>query len=170
MMKHQINSLSLLCLSALFCFSTLVGCSGGDASLAPVSGIVTLNGKALPGLRVTFYPEPAEGNANPGPFSTAVTDAEGKFSLVDRYGNPGAMVWRHKIEFEWDEMDEQGLSDAMEGDGDGKANKAEVAKAQAEMKKFTKIPKQYEGGGSAQFTVDVPSGGLESYALEMTSK
>ena len=81
------------------------------------------------------------------------------------------MVWRHKVEFEWDDMDEAALSDAMEGaDGGGDADRAAVAAAKAQMKKFTKIPKKYEGNGSAQFVVDVPSGGLEAYAIEMTSK
>ena len=170
MMKLQIKPLSFLCLTALFCFSALVGCSDGGGSIAPVSGTVTLDGKPLAGIRVTFYPEPAEGNSNPGPYSTAVTDGEGNFSLVDRYGNEGAMVWRHKVEFEWDEVDEQALSDAMEGDGDGKASGKDVAAAKAQMRKFAKIPKKYEGGNSGQFVVDVPSGGLESFALEMTSK
>jgi len=170
MMKLKINSLSFFCFAALLCVSTLVGCKEGG-SLAPVSGVVTLDGKPLPGIRVTFYPEPAEGNSSPGPYSTAVTDGEGNFSLVDRYGNAGAMVWRHKVEFEWDEMDEAALSDAMEGaDGGGEADRAAVAAAKAQMKKFTKIPKKYEGGGASQFVVDVPSGGLKAYAIEMTSK
>jgi hypothetical protein len=170
MMKIQISSLSILFLAGLFSISTLVGC-GGSGSNAPVSGVVTLDGNPLSGIRVTFYPEPATGNSAPGPYSTAVTDSEGKFSLVDRYDSPGAMVWKHKVEFEWDEVDEAAISDAMEGaDGDGSADRTAVNAANAQQKKFPKIPKNYENGGARQFVVDVPAGGLESYSLEMMSK
>lgn len=169
-MKIQISSLAILFLAGLFSISTLVGC-GGSSSNAPVSGVVTLDGDPLSGIRVTFYPEPATGNSAPGPYSTAVTDSEGKFSLVDRYENPGAMVWLHRVEFEWDEMDEQALSDAMEGaDGDGSADRTAVNAAKAQQKKFRKIPRNYGEGGAQQFVIEVPAGGLESYSLEMTSK
>ena len=169
-MKIQISSLAILFLAGLFSISTLVGC-GGSSSNAPVSGVVTLDGDPLSGIRVTFYPEPATGNSAPGPYSTAVTDSEGKFSLVDRYENPGAMVWLHRVEFEWDEMDEEALSDAMEGaDGDGSADRTAVNAAKAQQKKFRKIPRNYGEGGAQQFVIEVPAGGLESYSLEMTSK
>ena len=169
-MKKQISSFSILFLAGLFSISTLVGC-GDSGSNAPVSGVVTLDGNPLSGIRVTFYPEPATGNSAPGPYSTAVTDSEGKFSLVDRYDSPGAMVWKHKVEFEWDEVDEAAISDAMEGaDGDGSADRTAVNAANAQQKKFPKIPKNYENGGARQFVVDVPAGGLESYSLEMMSK
>ena len=145
MMKLKINRLSILCLAALFCFSTLVGCKEGG-SLAPVSGVVTLDGKPLPGIRVTFYPEPAEGNDAPGPYSTAVTDGEGNFSLVDRYGNAGAMVWRHKIEFEWDDMDEAALSDAMEGaDGGGDSRPCGRCCSQGPNEKIHQNPEEVRG-------------------------
>lgn len=169
-MKIQISSLSILFLAGLFSISTLVGC-GDSGSNAPVSGVVTLDGNPLSGIRVTFFPEAATGNAAPGPYSTAVTDSEGKFSLVDRYDNPGAMVWKHKVEFEWDEMDEAAVSDAMEGaDGDGSRDLAAVKAAKTQQNKFRKIPENYEHGGARQFVVDVPAGGLESYSLEMKSK
>ena len=169
-MKIQISSLAILFLAGLFSISTLVGC-GGSSSNAPVSGVVTLDGDPLSGIRVTFYPEPATGNSAPGPYSTAVTDSEGKFSLVDRYDNPGAMVWLHRVEFEWDEVDEAAISDAMEGaDGDGSADRTAVNAAKAQQKKFRKIPRNYGEGGAQQFVIEVPAGGLESYSLEMTSK
>ncbi len=168
MMKLQIKRLSFLGLAALLCISTLAGCKGGGGN-APVSGTVTLDGEPLAGIRVTFFPEPATGNSSPGPYSTAVTDSEGNFSLVDRYGEEGAMVWRHSVEFEWDQLDEAELSDAMEGDGDGKSDSKAVAAAKSKLKKFAKIPDKYQSGNSGQLYVDVPSGGLTGYKLEMTS-
>jgi hypothetical protein len=111
-----------------------------QGAMAPVSGIVTLDGKPLSGIRVTFWTNSPIFSA----YSTAVTDSKGNFSLVDRYFREGAEVGRHKIEFEWDELDESAPP--------------------------FKIPKKYEKGGAGQFVVDVPSGGLESFALEMTSK
>jgi hypothetical protein len=79
----------------------LPGCGGsGDHSLAPVSGKVTLDGKAMPGIQVTFQPmAPQKGIAGPG--SSAVTDAEGRYTLktVGTSPRPGAVVGKHTVRF-----------------------------------------------------------------------
>ncbi|MCC9608177.1 hypothetical protein LOC68_01300 [Blastopirellula sp. JC732] len=55
----------------------LVGCSGD--SMAPVSGVVTLNGKPVPGLEVNFEPtgDPADRAT-----ATGYTQQDGSYSLA----------------------------------------------------------------------------------------
>jgi hypothetical protein len=71
------------------------GCGGGPA-IAPVSGRVTLDGKAVPNATVIFQPISQE--LNPGPGSQAKTDSEGRFTLQLMNGQQsGALVGLHKV-------------------------------------------------------------------------
>jgi hypothetical protein len=63
----------------------LLGC-GGEMKVAPVSGIVTLDGKPLDRASVVFKPE--EG----GRPSFGVTDSKGRFSLAYSMNEDGAEV------------------------------------------------------------------------------
>lgn len=46
---------------------------------AEVTGIVTVNGKPIEGLEVTFMPDPAKGGS--GPVTSVHTDAQGRFRI-----------------------------------------------------------------------------------------
>lgn len=72
-----------------------VGCSSGS-QVAPVSGKITLDEKALPNARISFQPS---GDAtNPGIGSYGKTNARGEYTLnlTDDSG-PGAMVGMHRV-------------------------------------------------------------------------
>lgn len=56
---------------AAFAFA-VIGCSSGPR-LHSVSGVVTLDGKPLPGASVTFYPE------GPGQAAACTSDAQGRY-------------------------------------------------------------------------------------------
>jgi hypothetical protein len=72
-----------------------VGC--GSKKFAPVSGKVTMNGKALAGATVAFQPIAEKGNAEVAPGSTGKTDANGQFTLKNTKGEPGAWVGKHRV-------------------------------------------------------------------------
>jgi hypothetical protein len=74
------------------------GCSSEPYKIAPVSGRVTLNGQPVPRAAVMFQPVAVEGNFNPGPGSTGVTDADGRYTLtVVGKDTKGAVVGKHKV-------------------------------------------------------------------------
>jgi hypothetical protein len=75
----------------------LAGCGTADPMLVPVSGRLTLGDKPLGNVQVDFHPDPDAGGA--GPSSSAVTDADGKFTLVCQAqgGKPGAVVGNHRV-------------------------------------------------------------------------
>lgn len=82
-----------------FCCATLVGCgSSAPYELAPVSGVVTLNGKAVPYTQIIFQPKGTADNPSPGPGSTAFCDDAGKFELKTVRGEPGAVVGLHGVQ------------------------------------------------------------------------
>ena len=67
----------------------LLGCSR-EMELLPVSGQVTLDGKPVEGAAVSFRP------AAGGPPATAVTDADGRYTL-ETANRPGAVPGEHKV-------------------------------------------------------------------------
>ncbi len=86
----QENSMRFACVSVLLFVS--VGCWGtGSPPLGAVTGIVTLDGKPVSGARVTFQPRDG------GRGSVGMTDAEGKYKLNYRQGEPGAVVGLHSV-------------------------------------------------------------------------
>jgi hypothetical protein len=75
----------------------LFGCEeSASVKVAPVSGVVTLDGKPVPGATVTFQPR-ATSNDVAGPGSTAQCDTDGSFQLRTIRGDAGAVVGLHKV-------------------------------------------------------------------------
>ena len=77
----------------------LAGCGNTEYELAPVSGRVTLDGKPLAEVKVSFQPvskRPDE--PNPGPGSYGTTDEDGRYTLqtVEPVAD-GAVVGPHKV-------------------------------------------------------------------------
>lgn len=86
----------LLRVVMVFAAAGVVGC--GDAAMAPVTGVVTMDGKPVADAIVVFQPQPADGE----PYASttramARTDAGGVYQLstIDRHD--GAAVGTHKV-------------------------------------------------------------------------
>ncbi len=73
------------------------GCSGSEYPLANVSGVVALDGQPLEGAKLVFSPKGDSENPYPGPKSIGKTDAEGRFQLITRDGDSGAVVGNHRV-------------------------------------------------------------------------
>jgi hypothetical protein len=125
---------------------TLGGCgSGGD--LAPVSGVITLNGKPTAEIAVTFQPVLAASTKDPPPSSFGVTDENGRYSLTVLNGDrKGASVGKNHVR----------ICAYVVGDSDDPNRpKAKI-----------KIPSRY-WDEPAEF--DVPAGGTSSANFDLTS-
>ncbi len=74
------------------------GC-GSDGNLAPVKGIVTLDGEPLAGARVEFDPAPEEGirGKSTGSASYGKTDSSGRYTLQYTHEKQGALVGKHTV-------------------------------------------------------------------------
>lgn len=74
----------------------LYGCSGGT-TVAPVAGVVTLDGQPLAGASITTQPI-ATGDQHPGSGSFGKTDQEGRFELeLVTPAKKGAVVGEHRV-------------------------------------------------------------------------
>lgn len=93
--RERITSLAV---GSILCV-LLPGC-GDDApyELAPVSGVVTLDGKPVPYTQIVFVPTATPENPNPGPGSAASCDETGKFELRTVRGEAGAVVGPHTVQ------------------------------------------------------------------------
>lgn len=171
-MKTRIsNALGLLLIGLL------LGC-GGDFKVVPVSGTVTMDGEPAAGVKVAFSPRPLENNPSPGPFSTAITDENGGFSLKTRYGNTGAIVGPHLVSFRYVNgieltgklaMAESQMAEAtLAGDAAAAAKaKKEYQKLKASMSEDKAMPARYGARVGIEFAV--PKGGDDAVKFELTS-
>lgn len=74
----------------------IVGCSGStdQPELAEVSGVVTLDGKPVPGVNILFQPES-------GRAAVGMTDDEGRYELEYVYGVSGCKMGSNTVGFDW---------------------------------------------------------------------
>lgn len=127
----------------LVCF--VVGCVEGakPLDLAPVTGTVTKGGKALKDVKVTLGPAD-EGVA--APFLTALTDADGKFTIQTATGEKGAPPGRYKVVLtDGTSSTPQNMDYSKASGGPPKA-----ASPNADL-----IPKEYQSSTTSPITVTV---------------
>lgn len=86
----------LFTIFSIFVIILTIGCSDSPR-FAPVSGVVTLNGKPYPLGVVSFQPIGTKDNPNPGRGSSAFTDINGKYTLKCDATIDGAIVGKHLV-------------------------------------------------------------------------
>jgi hypothetical protein len=146
--KMRITHSALFLILALTVYAT--GCSGGP-KLVPVSGKLTMNGKALKNVKVNFHPDPDKGATGPGSFGT--TDEQGNFTLTcNAKGNqPGAIVGHHRVVL----TDLDTFGNVFVGRGD---YRTDDPKGPKETPKVSRFPNTYENLANTPFKVEVKEG------------
>ena len=141
-------------LAAAVLFAHAVGCGGGP-KFAPVSGVVTLNGKPYGKAAVSFQPIGSTENPNPGRGSAAYTDENGRFVLMSD-DHRGAVAGKHLVRITT-------RSEAMAGEpGLGSPDNA-PAKRPVEP-----IPLEWNWQSEKQF--EVPPGGTDKANFDIVTK
>ena len=131
---------------ALAVLPLMAGC--GSEGLAPISGVVTLEGKPLAGASVHFEPIASGQGSEAGIGSYATTDENGRYELktVDEDAT-GAVVGKHRVKISIAVADEEDDSGQTMTD---------------------KVPLWYNV--KTTLTFDVPEGGTESADFKLTTK
>jgi hypothetical protein len=88
---RRLTSLTLLAAG----LAITAGCGDGGPKLVPVEGRVTLDGKPVKEMLINFQPV---GNTH-GTGANGMTDADGKFTLIDSRGGTGAYAGEYKVSF-----------------------------------------------------------------------
>ena len=135
----------------------LAGCGGG-VTLAPVSGVVTLDGRPYPNAVVSFQPVGGTGNENPGRGSMAITDADGKYTLKYDNVEPGAVVGKHVVR-----IVTNGVFTGTQEEGTG-SDDATPKNAKADP-----IPAEWFDPNNPKH-FDVPKGGTDKANFDILSK
>jgi hypothetical protein len=131
----------------------VTGCGPSRPKTAPVSGVVTLDGKPVAGASVMLTPDDG------GRPALGESDAEGKFALATFEPGDGALVGKHhvtvrKVEISGVQADRDGLSGQPMRGG---------------VREKWVIPKKYSNSKEWDHTVEVKSG-MEPLKLELTSR
>lgn len=73
------------------------GCGRSGPEIAPVTGVVTLDGKPVAGKQVSFSPKDFTPNTQSGRSSTGITDEEGRYELYYTAQKKGALITKHEV-------------------------------------------------------------------------
>jgi|SRR5436190_1318897 len=86
-------------ISLFFCalVAAISGCGGSGPKYAPVSGVLTLDGKPYNDGVVVFLPKATSTNPNPGRSSAGETNDKGQFVLKTDELKNGAVVGKHLV-------------------------------------------------------------------------
>lgn len=138
--------------------AALAGCGGGP-KLAPVSGVIRLDGKPYPHAVITFQPIGGKDNENPGRGSSAYTDDNGRFVLKYDGMEDGAVVGRHRVR-----IMTKGSDVMVQGGGEGTGSDDYTPPANV---KVDPIPVEWNGYSTKEF--EVPAGGTDKADFDITS-
>ncbi len=136
----------------LFSLPAITGCNENGRALAPVSGLITLDGKPLSGGSIVCQPLAPPGSIIAGKGSGAYCDADGRFQLETLDGRPGAVVGEHRVRIYGPRTQQAAVSD---GDG-GRAKAREL------------VPKKYNH--NTELTLTVPEEGTAEANFNLTTK
>lgn len=127
----------------------LSGC--GEHELAPVSGVVTLDGKPLVRGVVNFQPMGGE-NENPGPGSTGITDEKGRFvlKLNTPEGSEGALVGEHRVSIS------SRNAEGTNGEKSDPRMTVELVPSRYNVRSILTYPVPAEGTDKADFVLTTP--------------
>jgi len=126
-----------------------VGLGCGSSKFVPVSGKVTLNGKALPGATVSFEPLGPDDAPSSQPGSVGKTNAEGAFTLKGIDGQAGAVSGKHRVRI---------VVAGEDGDADQRPARGGAARS---------LPRHYNADSKLTFTV--PAKGTSDANFELTA-
>jgi hypothetical protein len=136
-----------------------LGCGGSNSKkLAPVSGVVMLDGKPLRGAYVQFEPVENDNGPNRAPTTSAgKTDDNGAYSLAAVTGEKGAVVGKHTVRISLP----QGLQPQD-------TNTDARPKRRAAPTEVEKLPARYNG--NSELTCDVPPEGRTNANFDLKSR
>ena len=158
-----------VCFGFPILFLLLVGCGG--EGYPDVSGRITANGQPLSSVQVIFTPLVQDNNHYPGPWSAGVTDDGGRYTLKARRGETGACPGKHRVSFDWTDIESDELANLkiqlreLKGDG------AEATRISSRIKEIQKkLASRPRGISKKTFEVTVTAEGASQVDFELAGQ
>ena len=157
---HTMQEKSLLTVSIL-CFA-LTGCGQSPqlSGLVPASGTVTFGGAPCGGATVIFVPVSPEGTEMRA--ASAITDADGKFSLMTLQPADGAYPGSYKVTVE---KTETTGTLSVSGGPDDRASRPIDTRMIIDL-----LPLKYNDIRTTDLTVEIPAKGNKHIVLELSGE
>jgi hypothetical protein len=89
----EVVKMQFRCSCGLVLLALIVGCGKSGPEIAPVTGIVTVDGQPMENVDIVFQPE----DSGVGSPSYARTGKDGRFTLGYKRGVEGALVGWHRV-------------------------------------------------------------------------
>lgn len=96
MEKSAVKNVKIVCGCIVVLASLFSGCRRAPYDLAPISGVVTLDGKPVEQAIVRFELVPGQ-DCPSGPGSIGLTSSDGRYSLKTHKGERGAVIGSHRV-------------------------------------------------------------------------
>jgi len=140
------------------------GCGSDGPKYVPVSGVVKVDGQPYKNAVVSFQPVGTKDSPAPGRGSSAVTDDQGRYSLLVDDGTAGAVVGKHRVRIQTKRDDPAAFYDPAVGNPDNAA----AAPAAKKGGRVDPIPAEwYSDRGGKEF--EVPPGGTDKADFSISS-
>jgi hypothetical protein len=128
---------------------TAAGCSDGRFEIAPVSGVISINGEPIKDAHINFEPRASGEDGLAGVGSYGDTDSEGRYELKTLDNETGAVVASHRVTIR-----------TFVGEG-GPNGSTKVIRKEL-------LPKKYHS--SSKLTFEVPAGGTDQANFDLTTE
>jgi hypothetical protein len=146
---------------ALLLTYALCGCGESRPPLAVAGGRVVCEGIAVTSGSITFVPIPENGQKNPGKAAKGEITGDGTFRLSTWDVFDGAVVGRHRVEFEAAEEDAEETEETGEAAEDGEKEARPARKLASPVESFH-LPRELivevKSGEDNQFTIELSPG------------
>ena len=146
---------------ALLLAIALCGCGESHPPVAVAGGKVVCNGVAVTSGSITFVPIPENGQKNPGKAAKAEITGDGSFRLSTWDVFDGAVVGRHRVEFEAAEGAAEEAEESGEAAEDGEKEARPSRKPAQPIESFHlpgELIVEVNWGEDNQFTVELSPG------------
>lgn len=153
--------------------SLFVGCGSDRPPIAEASGILTLDGEPVAEASVTILP------VSEGRPASAITDAEGRFSLQSYPDADGAIVGDYKVSvikisgpgaYALDGAAPPSEGEGEEDDGsDGLSTIGGDDNTQKKLETIYHVPQKYMDAATSGLTLTVPEDGTSELKIELTN-
>lgn len=147
--------------AALLLTFALCGCGESRPPLAVAGGKVVCLGMPVTSGSITFVPMAENGQKNPGKAAKGEITGDGSFRLSTWDVFDGAVVGRHRVEFEAaeDDAEETEVTDEAAQDGETEARPArKPAQAVATFHLSGELIVEVKSGEDNQFTIELSPG------------